>query len=78
MLGVDAGGGGIEDPLGVAAAARFEHVEIDLRRIVHDVGVVLAGEDVASAAHVGGELVDLVEAAVDCSAGRLPLAQIAD
>ena len=45
--------------------ARFEHVEVDRRRVVHDVGVVLAGEDVAGAAHVGGELIDLVEPPID-------------
>ena len=44
---------------------------------MHDVGVVLAGENVSGSAHVGGELVNLVEAAVDCSAGRLTLSQIA-
>ena len=46
------------------------HVEVDGGRVVHDVGVVLAGEDVAGAAHVGRELIDLVEAAVDHDAQR--------
>ena len=32
------------------------------RRVVHHVGIVLAGEDVTGAAHIGGELVDLVKA----------------
>ena len=38
---------------------------------------MLAGEDVAGASHVGGELVDLVEPAVD-DVGRSKVAQIAD
>src|SRR3954470_18543236 len=39
---------------------------------------MFAGEDVARAAHVGGQLVDLVEAAVDHLAAQLLLAQVAD
>src|SRR5690606_34288333 len=39
----------------------LDHVEVDRGRVVHDVGVVVAGEDVAGPAHVGGELVHLVD-----------------
>ena len=39
---------------------------------------MLAGEDVAGAAHIGGELIDLVEAAVDNSAAKAWFAQVAD
>ena len=50
-----------------------------VRRVVHDVGIVLAGEDVAGAAHVGGELVDLVEAPIDRLAAQTSrIAQVAD
>ena len=45
---------------------------------MHDVGVVLAGEDVAGAAHVGGELVDLVEAPIDDGVAESGVAQVAD
>ena len=58
--------------------AGVEHVQIDRGRVVHDVGVVLAGEDVAGAAHVGGELIDLVEAPIDDGATERLVAQIAD
>src|SRR5882724_5099123 len=58
--------------------AGVEHVEIDRRRIVHDVGIVQTGEDVARTAHVGGELVNLVETAVDDIAAEALVAQIAD
>jgi hypothetical protein len=45
---------------------------------VHHVGVIVAGEDAAGTAHVGGELVDVVEALVkDLAADRL-VAQVAD
>jgi hypothetical protein len=44
---------------------------------VHDVGVVHAGEDEAGSAHVGRELVDLVEGAVDHAAAEIHVAQIA-
>src|SRR5690606_781430 len=58
--------------------ARFEHVQIDLRGVVHHVRVVLAGENVAGAAHVGGQLIDLVEAAVDGLPADIPVAEVAD
>jgi hypothetical protein len=45
---------------------------------MHEARVVLAGEDVAGAAHIGGELIDLVEAAVDNSAAKAWFAQVAD
>lgn len=57
--------------------AGVQHVQVDGRRVVHDVGVVLAGEDVACAAHVGGQLVDFVEAAVDDRADDRLFAQVA-
>ena len=56
---------GVEHAPHLALVARVQHVQIDRGGVVHDVGVVLAGEDVAGAAHVGRELIDLVEAAVD-------------
>ena len=49
----------------VAPAAGLEHVEVDGGGIVHDVGVMLAGEDEAGAAHIRGKLVDLGEGPVD-------------
>jgi hypothetical protein len=45
---------------------------------MHDVGVVLAGEDVTRAAHVGGQLVNFVEAAIDRRLAELHLSQIAN
>ena len=45
---------------------------------MHHVGVVLAGEDIAGAAHVGGELIDLIELAVDDGRADILLAQVAD
>src|SRR5262245_50842976 len=59
MLGVDAGRGRIEDAPGIAPPAGFENVEVDLRRVVHDVGVVLAGEDVAGSPHEVGSRIML-------------------
>jgi hypothetical protein len=58
--------------------ANIEHVEVDLGRVVHDVGVMNAGEDVPGAAHVGGELIHLVEAPVHDPPAQILLAQIAD
>ena len=57
---------------------RLEHVEIDARRIVHHVGIVFAGEDVAGAAHIGRQLIDFVEPAVDHVAHEIWIAKIAD
>lgn len=44
---------------------------------MHDIGVVLAGEDKAGSAHVGRELVDLVEGAIHHPAAEIHVAQIA-
>ena len=44
---------------------------------MHQVGVVLAGKDVAGAAHVGGKLIDLVEAAVDNCPTKALIPQVA-
>jgi hypothetical protein len=45
---------------------------------VHDVGVVLAGEDIAGAAHVGRELVDLLEIPVHQALAEAAIPEIAD
>ena len=50
----------IEDALHIPLVAGVQHVEIDGRRIVHDVGVVQTSEDIAGTSHVGGELIDPV------------------
>jgi uncharacterized protein (DUF362 family) len=43
---------------------------------MHDVGVVLAGEDIAGAAHVGRQLVHLGELTVDHPADAFRVAQV--
>jgi hypothetical protein len=45
---------------------------------VHDVGVMLTGEDIAGAAHVRGQLIHLVEATIDDAATELGVAQVTD
>src|SRR5260370_24697120 len=45
---------------------------------MHQSGIVLAGEDVTGAAHIRGELINLIKAAVDDSAGESGIPQIAD
>src|SRR5205814_9958435 len=61
-----------------AARALLDDVQVDGRGVVHHVGVVLPREDVARAAHVGGQLVDLVEAPVEHFAAQPLLAQVAE
>ena len=61
---IHAGGGAVEHAPDRTLVAGIHDVEVDRGRIVHDVGVVLTREDEARTAHVGGKLVDLVEAAV--------------
>ena len=78
VLGIDAGRRRIENAEGIAPLAGFQQVQVDLRRVVHHVGVVLAGEDVTGAAHIGGQLIDLVEAAVDGFTAHGRVAQVAD
>src|SRR5262249_12443500 len=60
-----AGGRGIKNSLVVAAVRGVNNIEINARRIVHDVGIVFTGEDVTGPAHIGRKLIDLIEAAVD-------------
>mmetsp|Transcript_8562 Transcript_8562/g.21288 ORF Transcript_8562/g.21288 Transcript_8562/m.21288 type:complete len:419 (+) Transcript_8562:572-1828(+) len=58
-LGVDAGGGGVVEALDGLAAGGLDHVEGDHGVVVEDDGVV--GLDEAHAAHVGGEVVDVLD-----------------
>ena len=53
-------------------------IQVDRRRIVHDVGVVFAGEDITGAAHVGCQLVYFVKSTVDHAAAEILFAKIAD
>src|SRR5260370_38948616 len=45
---------------------------------MHQIGVMLAGKDVTGAAHIRGELINLIKAAVDDSAAESGIPQIAD
>ena len=45
---------------------------------MQNLGVIVAGEDKAGAAHIGGELVDLVEAAVDHRTTKSLVPEVAD
>jgi hypothetical protein len=45
---------------------------------MHDVGVMLAGEYIAGAAHVGGELIDIIETSIDDRATKALIAQVAN
>src|SRR5271170_3301660 len=71
-------GGGVKDSLDHTLVADVENVEIDRRRIVHDVGVILAGENKSGAAHIGSELIDLIEPLIDYLTAKISVAQIAD
>ena len=53
-------------------------VEVDARRVVHHVGIVFTGEDVAGSAHVGRELIDFIEPAVDHVSHEVRITKIAD
>jgi hypothetical protein len=58
--------------------AGVEHIQIDRRRIVHHIGVVLASKDLARTAHVGGQLIHLVKTAVDDPVARALIPQVAN
>jgi hypothetical protein len=45
---------------------------------VHDIGIVVAGEDVAGTPHIGGQLIDFVERPIDHRAAELLAPQVAD
>src|SRR5262249_53000776 len=78
VLGIHTGRRGVENSLVVAAVGGVQDVEVDACRVVHHVGVVFAGEDVAGSAHAGCELIDFVEAAVDHLSYKVRTTQVAD
>jgi hypothetical protein len=45
---------------------------------VHDVGIVLTGEDITGSAHIGRKLIDLIETAVDHMSHEIWVTQVAD
>ena len=45
---------------------------------MHHVGVVLAGENVAGAAHIGGELIDFVKPPIDHLSDKVRITKITD
>jgi hypothetical protein len=53
VLRVHAGRRGIKNSLVVAAVRGVNNIEINARRIMHDVGIVFTGEDVTGSAHIG-------------------------
>src|ERR1051326_2240452 len=58
---VDARGARVEIPLNPIQPCGLEHVDVDQHVVVHDHSLVMLDE--ADAAHVGGEVVNLVDAA---------------
>ena len=60
------------------ACAACNDVQIDRRRIVHHVGVVLTGENVTGAAHVGRQLVNFVKPPIDHISHKIRITKIAD
>ena len=55
-----------------------EDIQVDARRIVHHVGVMLAGKNVTGTAHVGRQLIDFVESTVDRRMADILATQIPD
>src|SRR5262249_8137159 len=53
-------------------------VEVDACRVMHHVGVVFTGKDVARSSHVGRELIDFVETAVDHMSHEVRITKVAD
>jgi hypothetical protein len=49
----------------------MECVQINRRRVVHDLRVVFAGEDMVGTTHIGGELIDLIDVPNDVGNQRL-------
>ena len=73
-LGVHASRGGEQETLHAVLLGGFEHVRVDEDVVAADVGVI--GGDVADAAHVGSEVVDLVDAAAGRQQALVVFAQI--
>jgi len=42
-----------------------EHCAVGINRIVHDVGVILTGEEIAGPTHISGELINFVEVSIN-------------
>src|SRR5271169_3855437 len=55
-----------------------KHVQIDRRRVVHYICVMLTSKDVTSATHVGCKLINFIKAAVDDGATKALVPQVAN
>src|SRR5580704_5925015 len=56
----------------------MENVEVDTRGVVHQVRVMLTGEDVSGPAHVSGQLIDFIEATIDPMFYEIRITKVAD
>ena len=74
--GVNASRRGEQETLHAVLPRGFEHVRIDEDVVAADVGMI--GGDVANAAHVGREVVNLVDAAARGQQAHVLLAQVRD
>jgi hypothetical protein len=57
--------------------ACLQHVDIDERRVVHDVGVVFTREDEPRPTHIGRKLIDLIEPTIDHATANRGVSQVA-
>ena len=55
----------------------LKHIQIDCRRVVHQIGVMLTPKDVTGATDVGGKKVDLIEATIHYYATEASVTQVA-
>jgi len=68
----------MEDTLSALLAVFFSHVEIDSRRVVHDVSIIFSGENEPGAAHVRGQLVNFGQSLIDDVGDEARIAQVPD
>src|SRR5229473_965040 len=75
---VNARGGREENAADVALLGCLDDIEVDPHGVTEDIGIVLSGENEACSAHVGGELIHLVESPVEYGLAGGQVAEIRD
>src|SRR3974390_3496476 len=78
MIRIDTGGRRVKYALAVAFAGNIQDVQIDRSGIVHNMRIVLAGENITGSAHVSCKLIDFVKPAIDDGAAIANFTKVGD
>lgn len=75
---IDTGRRGVKNISTAIFAACVQDIQVDERRIVHDVGIIFTGEDIAGASHIRSELVKLIIGGSEDIPAKFRVPQVTD